>query len=313
MRVFVVVLALAACDGPVPTEPARFTVWIADDAPAPVQWSADDVESYLTAMGREVTRGEGAAPSACEPGVGNIVFAELEGTDQTWAIHEERCERAGSRVELAGGGLLGRQYAAYEWLHRLGVRFFHPEQEFVPSAPRWPSEPIDVEHTPAFRWRSVSLHLTHPLELGDAFNERDEDAIDDGVRYIDWQIKNGASRGSGGVGDGEHQLRGIERGFPLTAGFSLHNQQQGGRPIIDPDDPRPVNDQIAEAIDAQMTREDGRVPQVFGFTYNPSEFTEIHDEDALAQITFIADYLGEHYPDTLVETICRSSPLRTSA
>jgi hypothetical protein len=309
MRSAIVLLLLfaIACDPPL-EQPARWTVWVSPGAPPPVRASAEDVAAYLEAMGRTVEVSEDTPPTLCISGEGNAVVAADpiagEGvTDQSWRIDETRCDSAGSLVILSGGGLLGRQYAAYEWLHRLGVRFFHPEEEYVPEEPRWPEEALAITHTPAFRWRSVSLHLTHPLELGDGFSLGEEDAIDDALRYIDWQIKNGASRGAGGVGSGEHAFHGIDRGFPLTAGFGLHNQQQGGRPLIDPDDPRPVNDQIAAAIEAQMNRADGRVPDVFGFTFNPSEFTELPDTQIVSEITFIADYLGEHYPDTLVETI----------
>ncbi len=306
-------LLLAACGGPTPTQPARWTVWIAADAPPAVRLSADDVERYLTAMGREVARAEGMPPGECVNGEGHVVFVgesvagegvSSGATDQTWRIHETRCANAGSYVDLAGGGLLGRQYAAYEWMHRLGVRFFHPEEEYVPAEPRWPADAIENEHTPAFRWRSVSLHLTHPLELGDAFSRGDESVFDEAVRYIDWQVKNGASRGAGGIGTGEHARRGHDRGFPTTTGFGLHNQQQGGNALIDPDDPRPIEEQLADAIERVMAPgPDGRVPQIFGFTFNPSEFTEVPDTQALSEITFIGNYMAEHYPDVMVETI----------
>ena len=95
----------------------------------------------------------------------------------------------------------------------------------------------------------MSLHLTHPLELGDAFRLGDPAHLDDGVRFIDWQIKNGASRGTEGLGDAEHATRGIDRGFLRTTGVRLHNQQQGFMPIVDPDDPRSDEAQIQAAID----------------------------------------------------------------
>jgi hypothetical protein len=292
-------------------QPARWTVWVSSDAPWAVRTAGDDVERYLAAMGRDVERGAGLAVETCVPGEGHVIFVDEPlapssddaAHDQRYAIHETRCAAGGSRVELAGGGLLGRQYAAYEWLHRLGVRFFHPEDEHVPSEPVWPAEPVAVDHRPAFRWRSVSLHLTHPLELGDAFRDESDTYHDEAVRYIDWQIKNGASRGHAGIGTGAHAARGLDRGFPLTAGINLHNQQQGYRPVVDPDDPRPVETQIAEAIDRQMSRSDGRIPSVFGFQFNPSEFTELPDHEALAHITFVGDYIAERYPGTLVETI----------
>ncbi len=300
-----------ACQGPPATQPARWTVWVAPDAPWAVQTAADDLVSYLTAMGREAAKGEGTPPADCVPGEGHALLAGdgIEGpmtqgaSDQSWRIDETRCDGGGSRVALSGGGLLGRQYAVYEWLHRLGVRFFHPEEEYVPSAPVWPDAALTVAHTPAFRWRSVSLHTTHPLELGDAFVRNDPSTLDEGARYIDWSVKNGASRGRSGVGDGQYATRGVDRGLPLEVGFSLHDQQQGGHGIVNPDDPRTPHEQIAAAIDEQMVRDDGLVPGVFTFTFDPSEFTEVPDRQALDEIGFIADYMANNYPDTLVQTI----------
>lgn len=278
--------------------PTAWTVHISADADAPVQWTAADVARYLGEMGGTATveNSEGS----CQPGQGAIVFAAEPIAEapspQTFSIAEQRCD-GGVLVTLAGGGLLGRQYAGYEFLHTIGVRFFHPEQEYVPERPQWPATPLSREHTPDFRLRSVSLHLTHPLELGDAFRNRDEALEPEAVRYIDWQLKNLASNGHAGIGTGENQRRGIDRGFPVNSGFSLHNQQQGGRAVYDPDDPRPMEEQIGAAIDERMAAAH-RTPDMFSFTFNPSEFTELDDEFVVRELTFIADYIGENYPDT---------------
>lgn len=295
--------------------PARWVVVVSPDAPEAVVWSAQDLVHYLGAMGLEAAleRSEDAALRDCVTGAGRVVMlgeglevprwntprAEL--TEQSWRIDELRCE-GGARIELAGRGLLGRQFAAYAWLHALGVRFFHPEDEFVPDSPMWPDEPLVVEKTPPFRANSVSLHLTHPLELGDAYRLGKEEYYPEVKRYIDWGIKNFASLGSLGVGSGELADYGRRRGFPRTAGFSLHNQQQGANAIIDPDDPRSEEEQIAAAIDARMGNDPNDYPEYFDFTFNPSEFTEIPDTDAVRQLTFIADYLAENYPRTIVLT-----------
>jgi hypothetical protein len=297
---------------PPPPETEQWEVRLSPEAPQALRWTADDLVRYLTGMGLSATLVETLDEPECGPGRSAVVLvgdglseAALETeapTDQTFRIEERRCDR-GRTIELSGGGLLGRQYAAYEWLHQLGVRFFHPEEEFLPDEPRWPPEPLVIERTPPFRFRSVSLHLTHPLELGDAFSLGQEEHFDEAVRYIDWTIKNLASDGLAGVGDGEHAEHGIERGFPRSAGFSLYGIQQGGHPVIDPDDPRSDEDQIAAAIDERMGTDPARYPQLFNFTFNPTEFTEAADTDVVRQLTFIADYFAEHYPDTILTTI----------
>jgi hypothetical protein len=277
-----------------------------------VQIAAQDLSRYLGAMGLEARLVQRTGPLSCTPYLGEAALMgdglgeprlAPNATDQTWRIAETRCE-GGAVVELSGGGILGRQYAAYEWLHRLGVRFFHPEEEYVPRAPRWPAAPLSREHTPPFRFRSVSLHLTHPLELGDPLRLGKTEHLEEVRRYIDWQVKNLASDGMSGTSGAGLERYGQRRGFPRSAGMSLHNTQQGGERVIDPDDPRPVEEQLAAAIDQRMAPDpEGRRPDLFGFTFNPSEFTEIDDRQAVREMTFIADYLAANYPETILTTI----------
>jgi hypothetical protein len=304
---------LASCLDRQPGPPRIWTVSVSGQAPEAVQIAARDLVRYLGAMGLEarLTLRQGPPPS-CTAYLGEVALLGdglgeprlgPGATDQTWKITETRCE-GGRLVLLSGGGILGRQYAVYDWLHRLGVRFFHPEQEYVPKTPRWPEAPLAIEHTPPFRFRSVSLHLTHPLELGDPLRLGKTEHLEEVRRYIDWQVKNLASDGISGASGGGLERYGEQRGFPRSAGISLHNTQQGGERVVDPDDPRPVEEQIAAAIEARMAPgPDGKRPDLFGFTFNPSEFTEIDDRQAVREMTFIADYMAANYPQTILHTI----------
>ena len=305
---WIVSFVVAGCgddaEEPQPTGmPQQWTVHVSAGAPEAVLWAADDARSYLSAMGLVSSSSDGEPPTACIPGAGHAVFVEalLPDSDQAWRIRETRCP-GGSLVELSGGGLLGRQYAVYDWLHRLGVRFFHPEEEYVPEEPRWPDSPFDVTHTPAFRWRSVSLHLTHPLELGDAFRLGDESKYDEAKRYIDWQIKNLGSFGTGGIGDAELSDYGLRRGLPRSSGISLYNQQQGGGGILDPDGQDDALDQIRAAIEERMEVPVEERPQFFSVSFNPTEFTEVDDRIVVDQLTFIANLFAEEYPDVELQT-----------
>lgn len=292
--------------------PTRWEIWRAPDAPEAVGWAADDLARAFAGMGLEVSPQVTADAPRCQEGLGVVALGGdgLEApplpegaTEQTWTIQEERCGDGGALLRLGGGGLLGRQYAAYELLHQLGVRAFHPERDYIPRSPRWPEAPLQVVKTPDFLDRSVSLHLTHPLELGDPWRLGDARYNDEVRRYIDWEVKNLASLGKGGLGDGALASYGYRRGFPRMTGFDLHNQQQGGRAILDPDDPRTEEEQLAAAIDARMGPDPSLWPKYFGFTFNPSEFTELDDRDTVRQISFIADYIGQHYPGTIVNCI----------
>ncbi len=287
---------MLGCGEDSPAPPTAWTVTLAPGAPRAMKWAADDLVDYLGAMGEEASLARAEATGDCDPAALRVLLVdepptELGGeplTDQTFSIDVRHCG-AGRLVTLSGGGLLGRQYAVYEWLHALGVRFFHPEEELVPERPGFASQPWRRVKTPDIEWRSVSLHLTHPLELGDPIRLADERYAAEVDRYVDWQIKNLASFGTLGAND-----RGRIRGLPRSGGFSLHNEQQGGRPLIDPDDPD-WRSQVAAAIDAQMAADDP--PTHFGFTFNPSEFTEIDDQQAVEELTFIADYFAERHPE----------------
>lgn len=298
-----VLLLCVACGGSsVPVADANWSVYVSPDAPEAVRWAADDLVRYLDRMGESAAVVEHRGRVRCGDSSRVVLSgdglndAAIEGaTDQTYRIVATEC--AGRFVELAGGGLLGRQYAVYEWLHSLGVRFFHPEEEFVPST--FAFAPLEIQHTPAYTYRSVSLHLTHPLELGDAFNFEDERYLEDGRRYIDWLIKNLASFGHGGVGSGELSDYGLRRGMPTSRGMRLYGAQQGSTAILDPDDPRPDTEQIAEAIEERVADDP---PDFFSVGFDPSEFTEEPDDVVVRQLTFVADYFAERYPDVQLQT-----------
>jgi len=303
--------AVAATPTPTPIADfvqAPFEVRVAADAPEAVRWAAADVGTYLEKMGREVSQLDGEEGS-CTPGRSIVLFtAALGGSggeDQRYRIREQRCSGdagAGTLVELSGGGLLGRQYAAYEFLHGIGVRFFHPEEEYVPEAPRWPAAPFSVDRVPSVRWRTATLHLVHPLELGDAFNLCRPEYIDEARHYIDWQIKNLASAGMRGACGGELSDYGYRRGFLVEAGLRYWGAQQGGSGVIDPDDPRSDEEQVAAAIDVIMSRQPR--PQLFTVNHQVTEFTGMPDDLVVRLLTFTANYFAQNYPDvTLLDQV----------
>jgi hypothetical protein len=218
-------------------------------------------------------------------------------------------DEPGATVVLtAGAGRLPRQYAAYELLRRLGVRFFHPEQEHVPV-----HDPADLrdlarrptllhragqrDYLPDFAWRSWSFHSPHPLEHLEAFSDP-EHPIDEAVRVNDWIVKGFGNRfrgaGRGVVSEEARARRAAELdelrellGFPVGTGIELHNQQQGASAEIDPASPIPVQQQIetlvAEKLDA--------VPDArwFGIHFGPTEFTTTPDRETVQWI----DWAGQ--------------------
>ncbi len=108
---------------------------------------------------------------------------------------------------------LGRQYALYEVLRRLGCRFYHPEQEYVPRhhppdlrvlarrptiVARKKGEEHSEVYVPDFEERGFTFHGSHPLEHLESFSDSAH-PIDEAEHVNEWIVKNRANhfRGAG--------------------------------------------------------------------------------------------------------------------
>lgn len=229
-------------------------------------------------------------------------------------------DEPGATVVLtAGTQRLPRQYAAYELLRRLGVRFYHPEQEHVPRHAT--SDLRDLArrptllhrggpaYVPDFAWRSWSFHSAHPLEHLEAFSDPAH-PIDEAVRVNEWIAKNFGNRfrgaGRGAVSEQLRQLR-VEQlehvrqrmGFARGTGISLHNLQQGANAEIDPDSDTPVREQIEALVAAKLEA----VPdaQWFGIHFGPTEFTTTPDVETVQWIDWAGQAALRLRPEIRVE------------
>jgi hypothetical protein len=310
LLILVAALSASACFR---LAPPPVVVHVDEDAHTGVALAAEDVRAFSEAMGRTVTLLEDEGLTDCVEGELHIVVlgaddesAFLPALDdaQAIALKEQRCGGKGSLVVTRGGSVLAAQWAAYDLLERFGVRFFHPEETYVPERLVMPDDPLDVALVPFLRWRTMNVHRTHPVELSPP--DPIPEGLDMGVhqrRWIDWCVRNKHTAASGW--DKEHVGNyAYDRGFPRQAGINLLNTQQGGRPVIDPDDPRPEEVQIEEAIVAALEPGEGEPPTTaFGFQFNPSEFTEANPFDTVRRLTFIADWFAQNRPEILLTTI----------
>ena len=108
--------------------------------------------------------------------------------------------------------------------------------------------------------------------------------------------------GAAGAGSGDLASYGMKRGFPTSAGFSLYNQEQGGDGILDVGETN-WQPKLEAAIVKAMGSDPNNYPEYFGFTFDPTEFTEAPDKDVVEQMTFLGNYIAEHYPKTTILTI----------
>ncbi len=225
-------------------------------------------------------------------------------------------------VLTAGGSKLAQQYASYEVLRRLGVRFFHPEQEYVPrhelaDLRELAKRPTaisgtatdDGDHEPDFGWRSWNFHSSHPLEHLESFSDAAY-PIDEARNVNEWQVKNFGNRfrGAGrGVATGDSRAIRVaeleemrsELGFPRGTGITLHNQQQGASAEIDRESSTPVQQQIEDIVTERLTATpDARW---FGIHFGETEFSTTDADETVQWINWAGRKALELAPDVEVE------------
>lgn len=221
-------------------------------------------------------------------------------------------------VLTAGPSRLGKQYALNETLRRLGARFYHPEQAFVPPLPahtvreraKTPTALArpgsdGTRYTPDFERRSFSFHGSHPLEHQESFSDADH-PIDEAIRVNEWIIANFGTRfrGAGrGVASTESRARRAAEleafrqtvGLARTAGIGLHNVQQGGQPDVDPTSPVPVQQQIETLVEERLEATPDAT--AFGIHFGPTEFTVTPDDETVQWINWAGQRALELRPD----------------
>ncbi len=257
--------------------------------------------------------------------------AKEVGQDGFWLIakdHGDWGNRLGSEgatvVYTAATSKLGRQYAVYEFLRRLGARFYHPEQEFLPrndldqlrERAKTPTtiahkdkdgKPLDL-YKGDFVFRSYSFHGSHPLEHQEAFSDG-RHPIDEAARVNDWIIKNrgnkfrGAGRGVAPADAREKRVKELDDlrillGFPRGAGITLHNEQQGSTGVVDRKSTVPVKEQI----ETYVTKRLQEVPDAdeFGIHFGPTEFTTTPDKETIDWINWAGQKALSLRPDIRV-------------
>jgi len=221
-------------------------------------------------------------------------------------------------VDIDGRHVLSLQYGVYEALRRLGARFYHPEEEFIP---RIPGSSIRARLTtatalgtgpvfePSFIHRSFTFHGAHPLEHMEAFSNP-EHPIDEAVHVNTWMVKQRGDmfRGAGRsvVTAAQRRQRAAELeelrlqlGLRRGTGITLHNQQQGGSPDIDWSSNEPVDEQIRRVVTAKLAATPDAIS--FGIHFGPTELTTTPDIPTVTAINLAGRTALSLRPDIVVE------------
>ncbi len=310
---FIVALLCGCGDDP----PSRaWTVTMPSDASPAVTRVAETLGVYLAEMtgapGAVTTRPGTANPSQDDARLMvHLAAGGLESGDDGFGI-ETTAKSTSTTLSLYADTDLGHQYAVYEVLRQLGVRFFHPEEEYVPRLSpeqvQWRARtPTALAkgsvYRPDFSLRTYTFHPIHPLEHQEAFSDPSH-PIDEALRVNDWIIKNRGNHlravGRGAVEPDQRQARALELnafgemvGLRRPVGITLHQQQQGGGELTGE-----VTDPRAE-IERIVTERLEGAPEAsyFGIHFGPTELTVTPDQETVDWINWAGRAAQAARPD----------------
>ena len=115
-------------------------------------------------------------------------------------------------------------------------------------------------------------------------------------RWIDWNVKLRQTLVDGWDSEfvGHYAF---ERGFPRTASLNLANAQQGGRPVLDAENPAGEHRQLVKAIDQALRPVAGLPPvTLLSFQFNPSEFSEADEDRTVQRLTWVSEHVARDSP-----------------
>ena len=133
------------------------TVVVDASAPKPDKGAAEDLATHLAEIGGHPVRVSRTPPSGgVRLLVGDAAIAPLASPD-TDSLEEDEVEiRKLGPLDLGirGGGPRGTLYAVYELLENLGVRWFHPDETYVPKTASI-NLPDTIRRRPGFEYREA--------------------------------------------------------------------------------------------------------------------------------------------------------------
>ena len=188
-------------NGDPPDSVGEIEVVLPSDVDPAVKTAAEDVVGLLgqvPGMRAKVSTGIAANPGVMTIAVvGNGVGENLFTTDELTQLPPEsfRLRQANlggaNLIAIAGGDARGQQYGLYDLLERLGFRFFHPEQTYIPvfAELQWPKE-LDVFEQPDWQRRGFHFHTMHPIEASEFLQVSSEQHLEWAKHLIDWLARN---------------------------------------------------------------------------------------------------------------------------
>ena len=225
-----------------------------------------------------------------------------EGEAEDYSISAETLD--GRKVyRIVASSRLGLAYGTYAFLERLGVRFFHPEDEVVPkqSGGLYLPDEVAVEASPAVKVRAWHAHTLHSIEYNPLLLEPTESHLPMAKKLVKWLLKTRQNRLAFQVLNNIN----FERWFPymeeligyahdwvlqvvaeviMWQGSSLQNS------YVFVDDPDNWEQEMHERVDYLM-----QLPWD-GLLFWSGEFLSSDAEAQLKWINTLTEYVSDQYP-----------------
>ncbi|MEN6519619.1 MAG: hypothetical protein ABFD46_00500 [Armatimonadota bacterium] len=172
---------------------SKAVIAVPDDAKACVKIAANDLQSYIKKISGALLPIEAQSKLKYAPKIAYIVLAtdtKNQSGQDSFSIRTGTVKGC-SAVYLTGNNDVSTMYAAYRFLEVLGVRFFHPEEEYIPSAKTLKVGNLNITETAAYKLRGIQHHTLHHIPATKfLMNDPTDVNLKRAYNYVDWLAKN---------------------------------------------------------------------------------------------------------------------------
>ena len=225
--------------------------------------------------------------------------------DSTLAPQEYRLVTEDGYIQVKASSPIGASYALYHIAWDLGVRWYHPEEVYMPSSlSSLPNYSGEVQR-PAFAERGFHEHTQHPTVWSDFYMRPEEPGYREKIsNYLRWLLRNRQNAAS------YHMLNTIDLdtwapwmketvdeahsyGIRFGVVTSFADQQQNNFKLIT-DGALAAGSQITDMLDVIA----GTGVDFITFQIGTSEFTKPSDADVLDWLETAVNHLAANFPST---------------
>jgi len=171
----------------------KAVIVVPDNASGCVKIAADDLQSYIKKISGTLLPVETQSKLKYAPGTAYIMLItepENKAGQDSFVVRTGEIEGYPA-VFLKGNNDVSTMYAAYRFLEVLGVRFFHPEEDYIPSTKNLSVGSLNIRETSVYKLRGIQQHTLHYIPATKfLMNEPTDANLKRAYNYVDWLAKN---------------------------------------------------------------------------------------------------------------------------